>query len=386
MYTNSCGISSCPEAQGDDRRHQRKRMLQTEMGLSSRRVAKDFDNTTQLQSNPIPVVIDGSIELGKLLGRGGFNEVHEIMLKRADKDEEEVLAVKQLRPSIMAIRCDFHAGALDLVLEAKILNALSHKNIIRLHGVPCEDDSLKSSYLDGNQYCLYLDRLYGTVDEQFDEWRRRYAPAQKKEELRQRLENIALPIAAALEHLHSRHIIFRDIKPSNMGYDAEGTVKLFDFGLARELNPQSNRRMTGATGSRRYMAPEVALSQPYGLPADVYSYGVFLFECCTLIKPFDGMTRSEHINEVAYGRYRPSFHSFCATSKSLQKFIRRCWDKSPKIRPNCIRIVEHLQRELQTLEQEQENENKPQGPLFNFFRSRWSPSRSHDSMENACAA
>ena len=105
------------------------------------------------------------------------------------------------------------------------------------------------------------------------------------------------------------------------------------------------------------MAPEVALSQPYGLPADVYSYGVFLFECCTLIKPFDGMTRSEHIKEVAYGRYRPSFYIFCATSKSLQKFIRRCWNKSPKIRPKVIRIVEHLQRELQTLEQE--NENKP---------------------------
>eukprot|EP00545_Synedropsis_sp_CCMP1620_P010208 CAMPEP_0119032172 /NCGR_PEP_ID=MMETSP1176-20130426/41920_1 /TAXON_ID=265551 /ORGANISM="Synedropsis recta cf, Strain CCMP1620" /LENGTH=185 /DNA_ID=CAMNT_0006988583 /DNA_START=156 /DNA_END=714 /DNA_ORIENTATION=+ len=164
-----------------------------------------------------------------------------------------------------------------------------------------------------------------------------------------------------------------------MGFDENGTVKLFDFGLAREILPCSSRKLTGATGSRRYMAPEVAMSCPYGLPADVYSFGVFLYECATLHKPYGDMkaigdmSRSEHIEKVIYGRYRPPFDSRCESS-ALRRLIQKCWAKSAKSRPDFTHIIEQLKEELKTMDQTEEKQKaqKDNGHRF-FFRSPWSP-------------
>eukprot|EP00549_Striatella_unipunctata_P006841 CAMPEP_0118717740 /NCGR_PEP_ID=MMETSP0800-20121206/28346_1 /TAXON_ID=210618 ORGANISM="Striatella unipunctata, Strain CCMP2910" /NCGR_SAMPLE_ID=MMETSP0800 /ASSEMBLY_ACC=CAM_ASM_000638 /LENGTH=80 /DNA_ID=CAMNT_0006624549 /DNA_START=11 /DNA_END=250 /DNA_ORIENTATION=- len=64
--------------------------------------------------------------------------------------------------------------------------------------------------------------------------------------------------------------------------------------------------MTGLTGSRRYMAPEVARSQPYGLGVDVYSFGILLWEICAMKKPFWGVTQKEFKQQVAIGGRRPA--------------------------------------------------------------------------------
>lgn len=372
--------------------HEKKRKLQSDVGVACRLVAQVFDTNTRLMADPIPVIPEKDVEIGAYLGHGGFNDVYEVTAKvvqRNGSEQEEVWAVKRLRPSIMASKSHFGGGAFDLVLEAKLLNALRHTNIIRLHGVSCDDDSLKCSYLDDNQYCLYLDRLYGTVDEKFDAWRKRYAPLGKRDDLLNRIETIALPIAEAMEYLHSQNVIFRDLKPSNMGFDIEGNVKLFDFGLAREIPHNSDRRLTGATGSRRYMAPEVALSMQYGLPADVYSFGIFLYEASTLERPFHSMTRSEHEEKVTRGRFRPSFYNYGTIPRSLQKLVRRCWDHSPKVRPDFRSITEQLRLDIASMKVDKKTKQSqgPLAPLQNMFRPPWSPSRHRATGTlNACAA
>lgn len=380
-----------PQMDGDmsARSIEERQYLQSRMGLVCYDVAQKFNSKTRLKANPIPVVSDQVIiELGRLLGRGGFNEVLEVVARREGSSDEEIWAVKRLHQSTMNNRGKFYGGAMDLVSEAKLLNALQHRHIIQLHGVSCLDSSLTSSYVDDKQYSLYLDCLFGTVDEKFDEDRRRYAPDMKRQSLMSRVETIALPIAEAMKYLHAHNVIYRDIKPTNMGFDANGTVKLFDFGLAREIPSDPNHLMTGATGSCRYMAPEVALSQQYGLPADVYSFGIFLFECCTLIKPFDRMSRSEHAEKVTQGGNRPAFHVTCATPKSLQKLAKSCWTRSPKARPDFGRVVGLLQRDLDVHAAEgTTNKFLPSHPLHKIFRPRLLTSRNPVALrKNACAA
>ena len=68
-----------------------------------------------------------------------------------------------------------------------------------------------------------------------------------------RLKCVAIPVAEAMKYLHSNNVIFRDLKPSNIGFNEHGTVKLFDFGLAREITDPT-RLLTGCTGSRRYVS------------------------------------------------------------------------------------------------------------------------------------
>lgn len=142
---------------------------------------------------------------------------------------------------------------------------------------------------------MLLDRLYGTLEERIEEWKKvelldvlstsEYTPGTLHKKMfsflsskssrsapppdvinpriEERLRLVAVDVARGLEYLHSNRIIFRDLKPSNVGFLREGTIKLFDFGLAREIL-SDDHRMTPNTGSLRWMAPEVNKGEHYG--------------------------------------------------------------------------------------------------------------------------
>lgn len=137
------------------------------------------------------------------------------------------------------------------------------------------------------------------------------------------------------------------------------------------------------------MAPEVALNQFYGLPADVYSFGITLWEIVTLIKPYGDMNRSEHTHRVAHGRHRPCIDATCG-SASIQKLMRNSWDRAPEHRPDFAKVVTILQQEIRTHDACGSNGEISTKPSWynrgfvGFFRG--SPSRSFSKRAGACAA
>jgi len=322
--------------------------LARKVGKYAKRVAVDFDNQSILvnkSTRTIPTVSDIELMIGKFLGRGGFNTVREVKIKSRPNG---FYAIKHLKSEVLEKESDFLTGATDLVGEARILNSLSHPNIISLHAV--SDVPIQESYLDGGHYFLILDRLECTVEDKLVQWRAlRKAGEMDPLGVMTRLKTVALPVAKALGYLHSKSVIFRDLKPANIGFDRDGNVKLFDFGLARTLD-KSGRRMTGSTGSRRYMAPEVALCEEYDLSADVFSFAVFLWELTSLDKPFERMNRADHMEQVVYGHFRPEITSSNGSSR-VQRLIRKGWKVSQRQRPDFNEITKVLDNETRQQKQ-----------------------------------
>lgn len=131
-------------------------------------------------------------------------------------------------------------------------------------------------------------------------------------------------------------------------------MKLFDFGLAKELDDTMRTgyccefyELSGNTGSLRYMAPEVALSQPYNLTADVYSFGLLLWQMCSLELPYDGMSRSDHAQYVVEGHERPVLNPSWSTP--LRILMKRAWEPDPSLRPSMDSTHKILKREIASL-------------------------------------
>ena len=143
-------------------------------------------------------------------------------------------------------------------------------------------------------------------------------------------------------------------QPDNIGFDLRGDVKLFDFGLAKELDDGMKSgycnefyELSGNTGSLRYMAPEVALSECYNLTADVYSFGLLLWQMCSLELPYDGMSRLDHSIYVVKGNERPLLDP--SWSAPVRILMKRAWEPDPSLRPSMDSTHKILKREIISL-------------------------------------
>jgi len=157
---------------------------------------------------------------------------------------------------------------------------------------------------------------------------------------------IALDVACGMAYLHARNIIFRDLKSENLLLDDTGKAKICDFGFARSYS-KHNRPMT-MCGTDEFMAPEVILGKDYDETADVYSFGMLLFEIITrkdvgkLIPraPQDGFK----INE---SKIRPQIPRDCP--KHFVELAFLCTKYDPKKRPPFTRIILFLKKLLKIL-------------------------------------
>jgi Tol biopolymer transport system component len=153
---------------------------------------------------------------------------------------------------------------------------------------------------------------------------------------------MARQIAAALEAAHECGIVHRDLKPANIKVRGDGVVKVLDFGLARALDPQSASAgaalptitspaitaMGVILGTAAYMSPEQARGQPVDKRADIWAFGVVLFEMLSGRRLFDGATVSDALAAVL--RQEVPWDALPAsTPMPLRRLLQRCLQRDP---------------------------------------------------------
>jgi serine/threonine protein kinase len=307
------------------------------------------------------------IRTGRLLGRGGFADVYEIVAFDLNEELSSQLSpeyqtirekyatevidpltgqgryvIKQLRDCLLRDKKVFSAATSDLALEAAYLSQIDHPHIVALRGLPATGlDALAEGRHDG--YFLILDRLHETLDDRISQWQLQNENTETKMEY-------ARQLASALDYLHERRILFRDLKPQNIGFDRDGQIKLFDFGLCREL-PIDNNDMTAVyemsgVGTKRYMAPEIVKDSGYNAKADVYSWSLVVWQMFTLLKPYDIYSSEDHTTFVCQGGKRPPLES-AEVPPVLQTLLAESWCESVSDRCSMADVIRRLDKELE---------------------------------------
>ena len=132
-------------------------------------------------------------------------------------------------------------------------------------------------------------------------------------------------------------------------FDIRGDLKLFDFGLAKELKPieregKDEYQTSGLAGTRRYMAPECAEILPYGKPSDVFSFAVLFWEMLSLKTAFEKYTREQHYKEIIVEGKRPKLSK--SWPFSIKNLIQRGWAPKPSDRPTFQSVLEMIKFSL----------------------------------------
>ena len=157
----------------------------------------------------------------------------------------------------------------------------------------------------------------------------------------------AQQLAKGMNYLHQCKppIIHRDLKPANLLIDGSGTLKISDFGLAK-VRPDPKRkesesfRMTGETGSYRFIAPEVLRHEDYTETVDIYSFAMIFYYLLAGRPPWDQLSGLKAVIKAAMEADRPVVER--SWDIQLSNMIQRCWDENPSARPSFEVIVKEL--------------------------------------------
>jgi eukaryotic-like serine/threonine-protein kinase len=278
----------------------------------------------------------GPYEVVSSLGAGGMGEVYRARDAALNRD----VAIKVL-PAAMATDTDRLAR---FRREAQVLASLNHPNIAHVYGFEgarladgATANFLAMELVEGEDLAERLRRGAIPVDEALD---------------------IARQIADGLEEAHERGVVHRDLKPANVKVTPEGKVKILDFGLARAFSaepadsialsqlahsPTVTRQMTEAgliLGTAAYMSPEQARGRTVDRRADIWAFGVVLYEMLTGARLFAGDTVSDTLAEVL--KTDPDWSRLpTETPAAVKRLLRRCLERDVKRRLGWIGGVAH---------------------------------------------
>ncbi|KAF0162705.1 MAG: serine/threonine protein kinase, partial [Caulobacteraceae bacterium] len=257
----------------------------------------------------------GPYEIVSALGAGGMGEVYRARDTKLNRD----VAIKVLLPSV--------ANDPDRLArfsrEAQVLASLNHPNIAHIYGI--EGAAIVMELVEGEDLAQRIARGPIPIDDALP---------------------IARQIAEALEAAHDLGVIHRDLKPANIKARSDGTVKVLDFGLAKAMDvPGSSPNVTQSPtittpamtqagmilGTAAYMSPEQARGKPVDKRADIWAFGVVLFEMLTGQRAFKGEEMSDVLAAVL--RQDMDWGALpAATPPRLRWLLVRCLERDPRLR------------------------------------------------------
>jgi Tol biopolymer transport system component len=265
-----------------------------------------------------PGTIIGPYEVTGVLGAGGMGEVYRARDTNLNRD----VAIKVLPESV----ADDPDRLARFTREAQTLAALNHPHIAQIYGFERANLALIMELVEGDDLSVVIAR----------------GPLAAADAL-----PIARQIADALEAAHEQGIIHRDLKPANVKVRTDGTVKVLDFGLAKALAQDAASSAAGAMnsptltaratqlgvilGTAAYMAPEQAKGKAVDRRADIWAFGVVLYEMLTGRRAFEGEDVSTTLAAVLMRE--PEWSALPSdTPPALRMLVRRCLERDPKIR------------------------------------------------------
>ncbi|KAK8354002.1 hypothetical protein V6Z12_A05G195000 [Gossypium hirsutum] len=210
----------------------------------------------------------------------------------------------------------------EFTQEVNIMRKIQHKNVVQFFGACTTPPNLciVTEFMSGGS-------IYDLLHKQKSGFK---LPL---------LLKLAIDVSEGMSYLHQNGIMHRDLKAANLLMDENGVVKIADFGVARvQAQPGV---MTAETGTYRWMAPEVIEHKPYDHKADVFSFGVVLWEMLTGKLPYENLTPLQAAVGVVQKDLRPVIPQY--TRPKFVELLERCWQQDPSLRPEFSEITNLLE-------------------------------------------
>jgi len=261
-----------------------------------------------------PATFDERYERVRLLGEGAFGAAY--------------LVRTRSKPSVLHVEKDIRIAHLTekqrevALAESEVLKRMSHSNIV----------AYVTSFLEGPNLHIVMEYADGgDLATKIRERREQQRTFSEREVM-----YILIQIFLALQHVHSRKILHRDLKPLNIFMTRQGVMKLGDFGIARVMDSSSAGAQT-AIGTPSYLSPEICNGESYGIKSDVWALGIVSYELVCLRVPFQGSNLPAVVMRICGGEPDP-LPDTCPPE--LASIVTSFLEKEPAKRPKLATVLQ----------------------------------------------
>ena len=291
------GITRPPEGESKMQSHKQFKAFQ------DKRIIEEniTDELTEVLLGSEKKITINDFVLLKTQGRGGFGTVY----LAQKKDTKEIFAIKTIRKIMVAKKGYFE----EVMREKEILQKANHPYLI----------NLKCAFHTPDKLFLVMPFIQGGDQ---------YVNLLKRKFLESEIKFYITQIVMAIQFLHSRSIVYQDLKPENVLLDSNGYIKLADFGAAKYVSGFNNWK--GFIGTTDYIAPEVLNKLPYNKQVDWWTLGILIYELLYRFAPFTNPDKEIVYINIKKAKLR--FPKDNNVSQECRDFISRCLQKDPSQR------------------------------------------------------